>query len=137
MPKTPEKPRSGALESSSTDYQALLKSNGETFEALFKANESMLEGMTALSRELFDFGNRRLRQEMELSEKLLQCQDAEEAFEISSSFAQRTTEQYLAEANRIFEIATSVSRKCWAPLEHRTRDVLHDIEETAAEAEKK
>ena len=106
------------------DYQALAMASGTTMQALMRANDAMLKGVMALSQEVSEFTNARLRQNVERSETLLRCSDPAEAFGLQCDFAHKATRQYLAEANRLMALATAVTGKCWEPLEECTRETL-------------
>jgi hypothetical protein len=93
-------------------------------QALMRASDAMLKGMMAMSQEMTDFTNARLRQTVERSETLLRCSDPAEAFGVQCDFAQKATQQYLDEANRLMALATTVTGKCWEPLEECTRETL-------------
>lgn len=106
------------------DYQALALASGTTMQALMRASDAMLKGVMALSQEMSEFTNARLRQNVERSETLLRCSDPAEAFGLQCDFAQKATQQYLTEANRLMALATAVTGKCWEPIEECTRETL-------------
>ncbi len=106
------------------DYQSLALASGTTMQALMRASDAMLKGAMALSQEMTEFTNARLRQNVERSETLLRCSDPAEAFGLQCDFAHKTTQQYLDEANRLMALATDVTGKCWQPLEECTRETL-------------
>ena len=106
------------------DYQSLALASGTTMQAMMRASDAMLRGVMALSQEMTEFTNARLRQNVERSESLLRCHDPAEAFGLHCDFAHRTTQQYLDEANRLMALASEVSGRCWEPLEEATREAL-------------
>ena len=106
------------------DYQSLALASGSTMQALMRASDAMLKGVMALSQEMTEFTNARLRQNVERSETLLRCSDPAEAFGLQCEFAHKATQHYLDEANRLMSLASEVSGKCWEPLEACTRDAL-------------
>ena len=106
------------------DYQSLAQASGSTMQAFMRASDAMLKGVMALSQEMTEFTNARLRQNVERSETMLRCHDPAEAFGLHCDFAHRATRQYLDEANRLMALASEVSGKCWEPLEEATREAL-------------
>jgi hypothetical protein len=106
------------------DYQSLALAGGTTMQALMRASDAMLKGVMALSQEMTEFTNARLRQNVERSETLLRCSDPAEAFGLQCDFAHKATQHYLDEANRLMALATTVTGKCWEPLEECTRETL-------------
>ena len=97
-------------------------------EAIIKANEALASGAAALGQEMLEFASKRVGETLSHSESFARCKDPGEAFELNYEFAQKATQQYLEEANRIFALTGEISRKCWAPLEERTRQALHDLD---------
>ncbi len=73
------------------------------------------------------FASKRLGENLKRSESLVQCKDVKQAFDLNMGFAQRATEQYLDEANKLLGLATQISRNCWAPLQARTKETLHSL----------
>ena len=93
-------------------------------EAVIKANEALASGAAALGQEMMEFASKRASETLSHSESFAHCKDAGEAFELNYAFAQKATQQYLEEANRLFALTSEISRKCWAPLEAQTRRAL-------------
>ena len=52
-------------------HDALTDENTQNLEAFVRANEAIMNGMAALSSEMHDFGNKRLRENVGRSESLL------------------------------------------------------------------
>jgi len=124
MPKALE---TGPATKSETGQVATHLSNqNENFEAVIKTNEALASGVTALGQEVMEFTNKRVSENLSLSESFAHCKNAGEAFEVNYEFAQKATLQYLEEASRLLALTGQISRQFWTPLEERTRKVLHD-----------
>lgn len=104
-----------------------MKSNGETMNTLVKANEAALRGLVALSQEILEFGNARLRENLDRTQSLSKCRDLEEALNVQSGFFQSATEQYLKESANLMKLMTDISQEYWAPVEDRTKEVLEEL----------
>ena len=126
MKKT-TKPAAAERPAVAEEIAALMGSNGENIDAAVKANEALTSGMAAWGQEVMGFANRRLSENLKCSESLLQCRDAGQALDLNVAYAQRAAEQYLEEVNKLFGLATRISRDCWAPLEKQTKVALHEI----------
>ena len=75
------KPAAAAMMMPEVDYQSLAMASGSTVQALMRASDAMLKGVMALSQEMTEFTNARLRLNVERSETLLRCHDpAEQPF---------------------------------------------------------
>lgn len=127
MAKATEKPASSSVEVGSLNYQALMDSNGEALATVIKSSEAMLHGMASLSNEVMSFANARLQQNLQTTETLTHCKDFEQAFRVQCDHAQTATQQYLAEATKIVELATGMARDSMTPFEERTRETLRRL----------
>lgn len=99
------------------DIEALMASNGEMMKALMKANEAMMEGMVAVGREILDFGNTRVRHDLDAQGEMMKCGSPEALFSLQCDFAREATEQYFNELNKLMTLTTQVARDCWTPIE--------------------
>lgn len=110
-----------------TGYEALVGKNGENVSAAMSAGEAMLAGMAEVSQEMMTFAGDRLRQDMEIAEDFAQAKSPEELFEKQCSFAQRAAQQYAEETSKLFAMFARIQQSCWAPMQARTRQALHDL----------
>ena len=109
------------------DLEALWKANGETINTVMRTNEAVMRGMIALSQEAFEFGNTRVRENLEMAQPLSKCHDLEEALNVQSSFFQSATQEYLTESANLMKLMTEISQDCWAPMEDRTKQALREL----------
>ena len=108
-------------------YQALIDNNGEAVATMIKSSEAMLNGMAGLSNEVMSFASTRLQQTLQTTENLSHCKDFEQAFRVQCDHAQAATQQYLAEATKIMELAAGMARDSMTPFEERTRETLRRL----------
>ncbi|MDJ0942365.1 MAG: phasin family protein [Kiloniellales bacterium] len=106
------------------DFGDFAKSNQETVQTMLAANQAMLDGWTALNREIMAFADHRLREEFGRTESLIGCSGPEEALRLQASFVQAAGEDYLREAQKLMGMMMDISRDCWAPVEERTREAM-------------
>ncbi len=109
------------------EHDAHSDENTQNLEAFVRANEAIMGGMAALSSEIHAFGNNRLRENIERSESLISCNDAEEAFRIQWDFFQSATQQYLDQTNNMVSIMAKMTGDFWAPVEERTNEALRGL----------
>ena len=93
----------------------------ETLAAMMRANEVLFQGMTEMQRALLEFGNARLRQDLETQEALSQCRDLQEALRLQAEFAQKAFQQYSEETARLMQLSARIGRDCWGPFTEATR----------------
>ena len=89
-------------------------------EAFVQANAAVLDGMAALSAEMLAFGNKRFSANIERSQSLAGCEDAEQAFQVQTEFFESAVRQYLDQANNVMVVMSSISRSFWGPLESQS-----------------
>lgn len=106
--------------------------NGEALAAMMRANQVLLEGMTAMQREIMEFGSARLRQDLETQEELSHCKDLQEAFRMQAEFAQKTMQQYAEEMSKLAQLSAKIGCDCWAPWEEATRATLAEVTKRSA-----
>jgi len=119
-----------------TTYEALVGKNGENVSAVMSAGEAVLAGMAEVSQEMMTFAGDRLRQDMEIAEDFTKAKSPEELFEKQCSFAQRAAQQYAEETSKLFAMFARIQQSCWAPVQERTKQALHDLNGGEEEAEK-
>ncbi len=106
------------------EHDALTDENTQNLEAFVRANEAITNGMAALASEMLAFGSKRLSENIERSESLNSCKDAEEAFRIQWDFFQSATQQYLDQTNNMLAIMAKMTGDFWAPVQERTKEAL-------------
>ena len=111
----------------SSEHEADIGEISDDLEAFVQANEVIMNAMAALSLEMLAFGDKRLRENIERSESLVGCKDAEEAFRIQFDFAQSATQQYLNQTNNLLTMLTKMTGDFWAPLQEHTRRALQGL----------
>ncbi len=124
-----------AARATSTDEQTAKRSNPEelveenrrSLEAV-EVNAAIKDGMDALSSEILSFGNNRLNANLEWSQSLVACKDAEQAFRVHTEFFESAVRQYLNQANNVMAIMASMTGGVWAPLEEQTKESLRQRE---------
>ena len=123
-PTTPTATPTASAETGSFDYQALIGGSGENVAAVMKSSEAVLQGIASLGNEVVSFANQRLQENLATSQEFSQCRDVTQAFRLQCDYARKATEQYMEEANKIMELANSMTRESMLPFEERTRETL-------------
>jgi hypothetical protein len=129
MARSPEKTSGPGQTTERAGHEALIDENKDSLKAFVDANEVIMDSMAALGAEMVAFGNKRLRENIERSESLMRCQDAEQALRLQYDFFQSATQQYLAQANNMMEIMARMTGQFWAPLQERTTEALRASDE--------
>ena len=114
------------------DFSAAANSSISAYSA---ATQAMLKGVAAFNEEIMAFANSRIEENMKAGQALMHCDHLGGAVQLQIDCACGATEQYLAEAGKLAEIATRVTGECWTPLQDRAHEVA-EAAEAAAEPEK-
>lgn len=99
----------------------------QVFEAFVQSNEAILSSMAVLNTEIATFCNKRLSENVERSESLKDCSDAEEAFGIQWDFCQRATTQYLNQTSNLLGIMAKMTGDFLTPLQEQQRIMLRRL----------
>jgi hypothetical protein len=108
------------------DTAGLTEANRRSFQAFVEANVAIMDEMNALSTEMVAFGGKRLNANLERSQSLMGCEDAEKALRVHSEFFESATRQYLKQVSSVMEVMTSISRGFWTALDQRTQETSRD-----------
>ena len=103
---------------------ALAEESGATVSALVEAGNAIVESWMRLSQELVEFSSARWHEQIELSQRLLGCNDPGAAFDMQCELARSASQQYFDEAAKLMGLAAEVAQASWAPLETRTKQAL-------------
>ncbi len=106
--------------------------NGQALTALMDASEAMMRGVAAINEEMVSFATTRFQENLEMSQSLMHCDDLEKALDLQRNFAQKTAEQYLAEATKLLTLTTQLTQASWEPMQHQAEDALKALKKQSA-----
>ncbi len=112
--------------------EELVEKNRRSLEAFVESNAAATDGMATLSAEILAFGNKRLNANLERSQSLVACEDAEQAFRVHYEFFESAVRQYQDQTNNMMTIMASMTRGLWAHLEEQTKETLGELNREAA-----
>ena len=75
------------------------------------------KGWQAIAAEWTDYSKRAFEEGTQAFEKLLAAKSAEQAFEIQSSFAKRSYDEYMAQVSKVTTMCSEMAREAYKPLE--------------------
>lgn len=90
---------------------------GFLFEANQRAFARWFQGMNALSREITQFTQNRLQEDMAAWSTLASCKSPEDAFECQRRFAEKATSQYSDEITKLSQLMASLAADGLASLQ--------------------
>ena len=90
-------------------YLSWMGPNTAFVDALTQAGQTYMSQVSALNEEILSFAAGRLQKVSEVGESLMKCKDITDALRIQQDWLRQTTEQYVQEAGKIFEMTTKAA----------------------------
>ncbi len=127
MTKPAEKMAEGLAGNGAEALKRMTAMNGMAGEVMAEAMKAYMQGVSAWNDEVMKFMKLRMDHDMELSESLAKCRSFEEATRLQQAWMQQTTEEYLAEASKLMELASKTATENWAPIYERANKALTEF----------
>jgi len=112
-------------------WTPLVEANRLAVGNWMKANEAILNGALALSKELAEFAQARLREDFRVYEQLAKCQNPREAAECQREYTKTATAQYLDHANKLANLMTKLTAATFALPRHSAAEASETVEKKA------
>lgn len=111
------------------DPAELTKISSRNLAATTRAAQACFNGAAKFNQELLGFANRRVKKETEAAASFMSSKSSEEAFHTQAMFVEQTIRDYADEASKILHLAADMAKEALTPVEERTEQVLHYIDE--------
>ncbi|MDH3596859.1 MAG: phasin family protein [Rhodospirillales bacterium] len=105
--------------------------NGAAMDMISRAGQAYFNSVTALNEELMRFAALRMQHDAEFGQTLTKCQDWSAAAELQQGWVREASEEYFAEAGKLFELASKATIEGWKPVQKRATQALDDLQKTA------
>ncbi len=99
-------------------WAPVLEANRVGLDRWTKVSGTMVEAMFAISREMSEFAQARLRDEAKNCEALGRCRSPAEALDCQRRHAESATTEYLEEANKLTALMTRIANHGFTTLQH-------------------
>ena len=109
------------------DLERLASSNGQALQAVMTANEVYVSHAAEITREMLDFGSRRLHHDFETLDSLMKSGDASEIVEIHGRFAETAYQHYADQTVKVFGLMTQACQDCWAPFTAQANQAWEEL----------
>lgn len=107
--------------------QQIAATNGAAMEIFGQACQTYATGVAALNGELMGFVTARINRDVALGQALSCCQNWSDVVNLQQQWAQQATQEYLAEAGRITDLASKVLKESWEPVYDRANQAMTDF----------
>ncbi len=90
--------------STSLNLESFTDMQKNAFEALGEINKMIFENTVSFNEEMTHFVNKRLKEDIDTTNKFANCKTAHEAYEVYSKFLKTAFRQYMKEAEKLSKI---------------------------------
>src|SRR5262245_5827588 len=91
------------------NYMSWVGTNTALVDAFTQASQSYMSRFSEFNEEILGFAAGRLQRASEVGESLMKCKDLTDAIRIQQDWLRQTSEQYIQEAGKLFEMATKAA----------------------------
>lgn len=92
-------------------------SDGTMVSAMIRLGQSYNEGLSAMGQEMLDFSRTRLSRDAVAALSIARCKDWSEASKIQQDWLRTTTEEYVTEMGKLFQLAVKTTMESYRPLQ--------------------
>ncbi|MCF8468577.1 MAG: phasin family protein [Sneathiella sp.] len=86
-------------------------------ESLFGMNQKFCKTMMVCNEELITFGRNRLKEDLDVPQKLAECKSPQDVMNVYLGFYQTALKQYTDEASHLTKICTEMNAESLEPVE--------------------
>lgn len=90
---------------------------GATLDDVTNASQAYVNEVAAVNQEMANFLQTRLRHDIELGEALSRCRTLADATKLQGDWLKQAMNDYTAEAQKLFELGSTLMRGGWTPME--------------------
>jgi len=81
-------------------------------QAMLDLQRDWLVGMGKLQRDYLGFLGERMRKDVEIAKRMAECRDVKAAMDLQTAFVETAREDYLEEAQKIFQMSREMAESC-------------------------
>ncbi|GGD11249.1 phasin family protein [Aquisalinus flavus] len=111
------------------DPAEFLKIGNRNLEVATRATTAYLSGAARFNKEIVDFVNGRVRKDIKAAQDIMSARDSEQAYHCHAQFLNTAIRDYADEGAKMLDIIAEAAGASLAPVEERTEEVLHYIDE--------
>jgi hypothetical protein len=108
---------------------SLMGANTAFLDAFTQASQTYMSRFSQITEEIMGFATARLQKNSEIGESLMRCKDVTDALRIQQDWLRQTTEQYVQEAGKIFELTTKAAIASVNPMIEQAASAAHKVAE--------
>ena len=132
MVENPKKSSRASMAGPNEQLESMTAFNGASMEVFTQTCQAYASGLATLNGELMSFVTTRLKHDAELGQALAKCSDWADATNLQQDWAKKASEEYLAEASKLMEVASKVAKESWEPVSARAEQAVKELQKTTA-----
>jgi hypothetical protein len=102
-------------------FESVQKLGKEQFDAYSAAFSAVAKGWQSIATETTDYSKKSFEKGRVLAEKLIAVKKIDEVIQLQSDFAKAAYEDFVAEAAKIGEIYTAMTKEAFKPVENAAK----------------
>jgi len=110
------------------------KIGGRNMEVTTRTANAYINGAIKFNQEVMGFFNSRVKKDIAAAKTLMTSKSSEQAFRCQAEFVEGAIRDYAEEASKIIRLTADMAYDTLSPVEERTEEVLHSIDEQAGSA---
>lgn len=103
------------------NFESVQQLGKEQFDAFSAAAAAVTKGWQSIAAETTDYSKKSFEKSRVLAEKLIAVKKLDEAFQLQSDFAKTAYEDFVAEATKIGELYSAMTKEAFKPIESATK----------------
>ncbi|MFA7430815.1 MAG: phasin family protein [Rhodospirillaceae bacterium] len=108
-------------------YEDVISFNQANIDALVKSGTTLATGTEQVTKEAVSYISKAIEANVENAKALAACKTAAEALQLQQKFAKEAFEGAIAEANRLSEMGTVVSKSALEPIQARAKAAFSSV----------
>jgi phasin family protein len=122
----------GGFDKALKGYDQLVAFGKDNAEAVIKSAAVAGKGFEAINTQVFTYSRQSVEEGVEVTKAVLAAKSVQEAIEIQTDYARAVFETYLAEMNKVRELALSTAKEAAEPLQARAAAIADLVQARAA-----
>ncbi len=103
-------------------FEVMSKLSKDNVDAFLKSSAILSEGVYDLSRQVFDYSQTQLDDNVEAAEKLGECKTFRDATDLQTKIAKENYERTTSELKKVHEISQKIAKDAYQPIQEAIKE---------------
>lgn len=105
--------------------------NNRNMQVATQAARAYFDSAAKFNQEFMGFMSNRIKKDIATAQTLMKSKTGEQAFHCHAEFVEDAIRDYAEEASKILNLVADMAHDTMSPVEERTEELLHEIDERA------